>query len=251
MSRLLYFAIIALQVFAGVHAFRRGNYLWLAFIVFFPPIGPLIYLFAAMLPAMRGQRGLRRTVEGAGSAAINTLQPGRRLAQLEERLEEQDTLATRQAYAEELMRFERTDEAIEVLEQGLKGVFANDAQGLFTLAQAYMTKADYGYAQGLLETIQEDNPGFEPDKVKILRARALEAQGKLDEATAEYREVATRNVSEEPRFYLVRALKKRGDETEARSVVEQAEKFYKRSSNIYRRENAPWMKQMRSLFEDS
>ena len=245
LTSLLGFLVLGLQVITGVHAFRRGTYLWLAGIVFFPPLGPLIYLFAVMLP----DRRLGGRLQGVGSTAINTLQPGRRLAQLEERLSEQDTLATRQAYAEELMVHERTDEAIEVLEEGLKGVFANDAQGLFTLAKAYIQKDDYGYAQGLLENIREDNPGFEPDGVKILWARTLEAQGKLDEAIPHYREVATRNVSEEPRFYLVRSLKKQGNDTEASDVYAQAEKFYSRSSNIYRRENAPWMKEMKALFE--
>ena len=83
----------------------------------------------------------------------------------------------RQAYAEELLRFERVDEAIAVLEGGLKGVFANDPQGMQALAKAYLQKEDYGAALDLLNDLIEESPGFEPDKVRLLRARALEGQG--------------------------------------------------------------------------
>lgn len=239
--------IVILQVITGVHAYRRGRYLWIALIIFVPLIGTLFYFFAEMLPGMRLERGL----QSAGSQMVNTLQPGRRLAQFEELLEEQDTIATRQAYAEELMRHSSYDEAIRVLEEGLKGVFATDSQGLFTLAKAYAAKENYAHAQSLLDTIREDNPSFEPDTVKLLRARMVEAQGRLDEALPDYAEIAGRNVSEEPRFYQVRALLALEQQAEASEVFERAEKFYNRSSNIYRRENANWMKQMKALFNSS
>ena len=238
------FLIIIAQVITGVHAYRRGNYLWLLLIIFIPLLGVLIYFFAEMLPSLRSGRSF----QGAGTQVANTLQPTRRLKQLEEQLEEQDTLAVRQAYAEELLRFERTDEAIAVLEGGLKGVFASDPQGMQALAKAYLQKGDYEKALTLLNDLRDESPGFEPDRVRLLRARALEQLGELDEALNEYRELSQRGYSEEPRYRLALALDKAGFEDEAEAVYAEAQKYFERSSGIYRRENAPWNKQLRQYF---
>ena len=236
--------VIIAQVITGVHAYRQGKYLWLFLIIFVPVVGILIYFFAEMLPNLRVERSFQQV----GTGVANTLQPTRRLTQLAEQLEEQDTMATRQAYAEELLAHERPDEAIAVLEGGLKGVFENDPQGLFALAKAYAQKEDHAKARVLLEDIQEHSPAFEPDKVRLLRARMLYAQGYPDEAIAEYRALAQRGFSEEPRYYLAVALDETGREGEAREVLEQAQKYYSRSSNIYRRENGPWLKRLKAYF---
>ena len=238
------FVIIA-QVITGVHAYRNGKFFWIFLIIFVPILGVLIYFFAEMLPSMR----VDRTLQTAGTQIVNTLQPTRRLQQLEELLEEQDTMATRQAYAEELMRHERIDEAIEVLEGGLKGVFANDPQGILALAQAYHQKGEHAHAQGLLDAMQEESPGFEPDTVRLLRARTHDEQGFTEEALEDYSALAQRGYSEEPRYYQAVALDKLGRDEEAKSVLEQAQKYLSRSSNIYRRENQVWTKQLKQYFD--
>lgn len=236
--------VIIAQVITGVHAYRNGKFFWIFLIIFVPVLGILIYFFAEMLPSMR----VDRTFQSAGTQVVNTLQPTRRLQQLEEMLEEQDTMATRQAYAEELMRHERVDEAIEVLEGGLRGVFANDPQGMLALAQAYHQKGEHARAQALLDAMQEESPGFEPDTVRLLRARTRDEQGFTEEALEDYRALAQRGYSEEPRYYLALALDKLGRDDEAKEVLEQAQKYLSRSSNIYRRENQGWTKQLKQHF---
>ena len=243
-SGLLGLLLLAAQITCGVHAYRNGSYLWIALIIFVPVIGVLIYFFAELLPSLR----VDRRFQGAGTQMINTLQPTRRLQELEETLSEHDTIATRQAYAEELMRHERLDEAITVLEGGLKGVFADDPQTLFALAKAYAAKDEPAHAQAILDDIREESPGFEPDKVRLLRARMLEAQGELEAAIPEYRALAQRGYSEEPRYHLALALDKRGDAEAANEVFEGALKYYNRSSGIYRRENSPWIRGLKQHF---
>ncbi len=243
-SSLLGLLILVAQIICGVHAYRNGRYLWIALIIFVPVVGVLIYFFAELLPSLR----VDRRFQGAGTQVINTLQPTRRLQELEEILSEHDTIATRQAYAEELMRHGRLDEAIEVLEGGLRGVFADDPQTLFALAKAYVAKDEPAHAQAILDDIREESPGFEPDKVRLLRARMLEAQGKLEAAIPEYRALAQRGYSEEPRYHLALALDKRGDAEAANEVFEGALKYYNRSSGIYRRENSPWIRGLKQHF---
>ena len=235
--------ILAGQVITGVHAYRQGKYFWILLIIVLPLLGMLIYFFAEMLPTMR----LERRLQSTGKQVADTLQPGRRLKQLEEALEDQDTIALRQAYAEELLVHERYDDAIKILEEGLTGVFVNDSQGLFTLANAYFQKGDAAKAEALLETLIEDDPSFEASKVKLLYARALEAQEKTESAITIYRDLAGRNLSEEPRFYLLRALDKLGQGENWDSIFEQSQKFYDRSSRIYKQENQAWMKQIKQL----
>ena len=248
--------VLIAQVVTAVHAYRQGKLLWIAFIVFVPLLGVLVYFFAEMLPSLQSGRGFSgqgfsgQGLQRAGVQVADTLRPGRRLQALEERLEEQDTLVVRQAYAEELLAAEREDEAIEVLRTGLKGVFATDPQGLTVLAQAYLQKGDFGAAQTLLDDILEASPGFETDKVRLLRARALESQGFLDEAVTEYRSLVQRGLSEEPRYHVAVALDKAGRSEEARAVLEQAEKYFARSSGLYRRDNRIWLRQLKKYFAD-
>ncbi|CAN5749180.1 hypothetical protein BH24DEI2_BH24DEI2_06470 [soil metagenome] len=238
--------ILIAQVVTAVHAYRQGKLLWIALIIFVPVLGVLIYFFAEMLPSLQAGRGFQR----AGVQVADTLRPGRRLQALEEQLQEQDTLVVRQAYAEELLSVGRNDEAIDVLRGGLKGVFATDPQGLTVLARAYLQKDEFGQAQTLLDGILEDSPGFETDRVRLLRARALEGQGILDEAIAEYRSLVARGLSEEPRYYLAVALEKAGRDPEAREVLEQAQKYFQRSSGLYRRDNGVWLRQLKKHFAD-
>lgn len=238
--------VLIAQVITAVHAYRQGKFLWIALIVFVPVLGVLIYFFAEMLPSLRLDRGFRR----AGGQVADTLRPGRRLQALAEQLEEQDTMAVRQAYAEELLNAGREDEAIDVLRGGLKGVFATDPQGLTVLARAHLQKGEFSEAQSLLDELLEASPGFEPDKVRLLRARSLEGQGLLDEAVAEYRSLVQRGLSEEPRYYLAVALDKAGQPDEAHTVFEQAKKYFERSSNLYRRDNTFWLRQLKKYFVD-
>ena len=236
--------ILIVQVVTGVHAYRQGKYLWIALIVFVPVLGVLIYFFAEMLPSLQAGRGFQR----AGTQVADTLRPGRRLQALEEQLQEQDTMAVRQAYAEELLTAGREDEAIEVLKGGLKGVFATDPQGLTVLAQAHLQKGEFRETQTLLDGVLENSPGFETDWVRLLRARALEGQGFSDEAVTEYRSLVARGLSEEPRYHLAVALDRAGRTDEAREVLEQAQKYYGRSSGLYRRDNGVWLRQLKKYF---
>ncbi len=243
--------ILIAQVVTAVHAYRQGKLLWIAFIVFVPVLGFLIYFFAEMLPSLQAGRGFSGGgFQRAGVRVADTLRPGRRLQALEEQLQEQDTLVVRQAYAEELLAAERTDEAIDVLKGGLKGVFASDPQGLTVLASAYLQRGEFAQAQTLLDKILEDSPGFETDRVRLLRARALEGRGFLDEAVAEYRSLVQRGLSEEPRYHLAVALEKAGRTEEAREVVGQAQKYFQRSSGLYRRDNGVWLRQLKKHFAD-
>lgn len=238
--------ILIVQIYFGIHAYRKGKFFWIFLILFFPVVGVAIYFFVEYLPTMRVERGLQR----AGTQVVNTLNPSRRLEMLEEQLAEFDTIVTRQDYAKELALLNRDEEAIEVLEEGLRGAFVNDAQTLFQLAQLYAKKQDAVKAQGLLETIQQEDAGFYPEDVRLLRARMLEAQGQLDDALIEYEALAQRGLSEEPRFYLALALDKQGNHEAANEVFEQAQKYMQRSSGIYRRENQTWHKQMKQYFSD-
>ncbi len=248
--------VLIAQVVTAVHAYRRGKLLWIVFIVFVPVLGVLIYFFAEMLPSLQAGRGFSgrgfsgRGFQRAGVQVADTLRPGRRLQALEEQLQEQDTMAVRQAYAEELLAADREDEAVDVLRGGLKGVFATDPQGLTVLARAYLQKGEFREAQTLLDGVLADSPGFETDKVKLLRARALEGRGFLDEAVAEYRNLVQRGLSEEPRYYLAVALDQAGRNDEAREVFEQAKKYFNRSSNLYRRDNGLWLRQLKKYFAD-
>src|SRR6202158_1811120 len=116
MSPTFRFSIISIviQVLLIVHCIRSGrNNLWIWAIALLPVAGPIAYVLVEILPGLFRSRGTRLAVRGVRKA----LDPEQDLRRFEAEARRSGDVASRQRFAEELVRQGRAQEAIDIYRQ--------------------------------------------------------------------------------------------------------------------------------------
>lgn len=182
-------AIISLviQGILIVHVLKTGrDFRWIFLLLFLPGIGALIYIVMEIIPSMGGGLGARR----AARKVTNLIDPGRDLRQQMLEHERSHSVDTSNRLARELIKDGRYDEAIKVCEEARSGIFEDDPTLLLTSAIAHFSKNEFSDAIRTLDLLREKNPDFRSPDGHLLYARALEGEGNMDRALAEYEAVA-------------------------------------------------------------
>src|SRR5947209_7030872 len=183
--------ILSLLVQAAfiVHVIKTGrNTLWI-WVLIIPGLalaGILAYLVVEVLPELMRSRGAQRTARGLRKA----IDPGRDLRRLESEAQVGGNVASRQRYAEELVRHGRYEDAIAQYRQALTGLYEHDPNLMLGLAQAQFAQGEPAAARASLDGLIAANPQFRSPAGHLLYARALEAEGNTARALEEYRAVA-------------------------------------------------------------
>lgn len=170
-----------------VHCIKTGrNTIWVYVLVitmtFLPFVGPAIYIGAELMPEWLGSRSSRRAMRGIRT----TLDPEGNLRRFENEMKVTGNVASRQRYADELVRLGRAKEAVPIYQTCLTGVFAEDPKLLLGYAHAQFEADDAAGARQTLDELIEKNPEFKSADGHLLYARALEKEGNLEKALSEY-----------------------------------------------------------------
>src|SRR3974390_3332998 len=92
---------LVIQIVLIVHCIRTGrNWLWITVLIFLPFAGSLAYVIVEILPGLFSSRGTRRAVRGVSRA----LDPEQDLRRYEDEARLPGDVASRQRYADELVR---------------------------------------------------------------------------------------------------------------------------------------------------
>jgi hypothetical protein len=174
-----------------VHCIKTGrNTIWVFVLVVLmtivPFVGPLLYVGAELLPDWLRSRTSRRAVRGLRT----TLDPEGDLRRLENEMQVTGNVASRQKYADELVRLGRAKEAVPVYQTCLTGVFADDPKLLLGYAHARFAADDPAGARETLDELIQKNPEFKSADGHLLYARALEQEGNIEKALSEYATLA-------------------------------------------------------------
>lgn len=224
---------IVLHLFCAVQVVRNGHvFPWLFFVLVVPFAGCLIYFLVMM-----GSE-LRRKARHAGEDLLRLVDPGRDMRVKRRKADVVGSADAKRALAEECMKRGSFDEAVALLETAAMGFHADDPMLLHNLAQAKFFNNDPAGAQQVLDDLRRANPDWRSAKAHLLYARALEMQGKLDDAIEEYEALIDYYPGEEARCRLGLLLKKQGRIEDARSqfamvitVVDHAPRHYQRAQN--------------------
>ena len=123
---------LVIQVVLIIHCIRSGrNTLWIWAIALLPLAGPVAYVLVEVLPGLFGSHGTRRAVRGMRKA----LDPEQDLRRFEAEMRRSGDVASRQRYADELLRQGKPLEAIAIYQQALSGLYESDPNLLLGLAQ--------------------------------------------------------------------------------------------------------------------
>src|SRR6266513_1335201 len=168
---------ILVQVALIIHVVKTGrNQIWIWVLALLSLPGALAYIAVEILPELLGSRAAQRTARGLRQA----VDPGRELRRYENEARVGGNVASRQRYAEELVRHERYEEAIGQYREALTGLYEHDPNLMLGLAQAQFGKGDASAARA---------PSYPGAEASVRYAQLLQAQGRRAEAQKVAREL--------------------------------------------------------------
>ncbi len=237
---ILYIVGIALSIPMIVHCIRTGrNRLWMFLMLSMPIIGALVYLCVEVLPDLGRSRGARRAMRGLRG----TLDPEGDLRRLENEVKMSGTAHAKQRYAEELLRLGRAGEAASIYQTCLTGVFAEDPKLLLGFARARFEAGDAAGARQTLDDLIQKNPDFKSPDGHMLYARALEAEGNVEKALAEYATLLGYFPGAEAGVRYARLLNRAGQTSLARETLEGMVERAKYAPSHYKRAQREWLEE--------
>lgn len=228
---------LGLLVLCVVHAIRTGNiFPWIYVMVFLPGIGPLIYFFMMIVPDLFRSRAARTLKSGAARA----IDPNKDFRATMREVEMVGSVDAKRALAEQLLQRGQYADAIELYRSALQGQFATDPALLVGLARAQFLSGDGAGAQASLDTLQAADPKFVSEDAHMLYARALELQGKNEEAADEYKRLVPFFAGEEARARYATLLETLGRRDEAGALFTQVLKNLDGAPPRYRKAQKQW-----------
>src|SRR5512134_4011992 len=120
----------------AVHSIKTGRgFVWVYVLMatsWLPFVGAAVYIGVELLPELLRTRTSQRAMRGLRT----TLDPEGNLRKFETEMQVTGNVASRQKYADELVRLGRAKEALPIYQTCLTGVFADDPKLLLGYAQA-------------------------------------------------------------------------------------------------------------------
>lgn len=228
---------LALMIICIVHAARNGYLIpWIFVIIFLPLIGSLIYLTIIVLPELARGPAARRFRLGATRA----IDPHKDFRAARRDVEMVGSIDSKRTLAEQLVQRGAYAEAIELYRGALTGQFKDDPALLLGLARAQFLSGEGAGAQATLDALQAADPNFISQDAHLIYARALELQGKNEDAAMEYARLVPYYSGEEARARYGQLLEKLGRRDEARALFEQVVKNLDGAPPRYRQAQAEW-----------
>jgi len=243
---LLVILSIIIQAAFIIHVIKTGrNQLWI-WVLIIPGVGMagiLAYVVVEIIPQLFRSRTAQRAARGFRKA----LDPGADLRRYENEVRLAGNVASRQRYAEELLRHERYDEAVAQYREALTGLYEHDPNLMLGLAQAQFGKGDASAARATLDELIRLNPDFRSPAGHLLYARALAAEGNVQKALEEYQVIAYSYPGAEAAVRYAQLLQAQGRPEEARKVARELLEQARIAPGHYRRAQRPWLEAAQRL----
>src|SRR5262245_43621473 len=186
--------VVAAQIACLIHVLKTGRPYWWLWIIFaIPLVGLAAYFFLEIRPSL-GRMDLQ--------SLLWRLKTSReRISILQQQLEDSSTVKNRLRLADELHDAGQFDRECEVLSEGLRGAFKDDATLLMRLTEAHLEAGRAVEAQQILAKTVPEKSADQQLQFALLQARV---RGWLDhpaEAEPQFQELVARKKSEAPRYY--------------------------------------------------
>lgn len=228
----------AVQAALIVHCIKTGrNQLWIWVLILLPGAGAIAYVAVELIPGLMRGRAAQRTARGLKKV----MDPGADLRRYEGEVRVAGNVASRQRYAEELIKHGRYDEAIQQYREALSGLYEHDPNLMLGLAQAQFGKGDAHAARATLDELIRLNPDFRSPAGHLLYARALEAEGDVHKALEEYRVLAPSYPGAEAAVRYAQLLMSQGQRAQAQQVARELLEQARIAPGHYRRAQRPWL----------
>ncbi|MCW8926812.1 MAG: tetratricopeptide repeat protein [Xanthomonadales bacterium] len=206
-------------------------------LLFMPLVGGAAYLLIELLPEFSGSITGQRAVRNVR----HTLNPGAELRQHEAAWQQSPNVDNSRRYAEALLDAGKTDEAEEIINQALRGLFKTEPTLLLLKAHLQFESGRTAEAVDTLESLQHHNPDFRSAEGHLLYARSLEAQDRIEDAIREYSAVSGYFPGVEARYRLALCLAADGQGNAATREFESILNDAKLAPPHFRKSQKQWL----------
>lgn len=238
---MLFFILsIAVQVGFIIHVIKTGRnslWIWVLVIPVLAVPGMIAYFFVEILPELLKSRTAQRTARGFKKA----MDPEGDLRRFESEARVGGNVASRQRYADELLRHGRHDEAVAQYRSALTGLYEHDPNLMLGIARAQFAKGDASAARATLDDLIRLNPDFRSPDGHLLYARALETEGNVQKALEEYKALATSYPGAEAAVRYAQLLQSQGRQAEAQKVARDLLEQARIAPAHYRKAQRSWL----------
>jgi len=213
---------LALASFAGY-----GPFIWLAYLIF------------AVIPDFMGSHGARKFKANLKEVA----DPGRAYREAKRDVARIGSVDAKRALAEESLKRGLHADAIALYEDAMSGPLGDgDPTLLKGMARAKLMAGDpVASEQWFLKLKELDPKAFDTDS-ELDYARALEAQGRNEDALSQYEKVAPRYSGEEARVRFALLLQKLGHNDRAQALFREAIEAVQDAPSHYRSRQTEWVR---------
>jgi len=233
---------LLIQLCFAYHALKTGRpYWWLFVIMAFPVVGCVLYYFVEVFPSSRESRRAEKAVR----TLVKSFDPDKDLRTRVADLEACGSIDNRVALARECIERGLHAEAAALYRSCLAGVHERDPDLRLGLARALLEAGAAEESCSLAKGLRNDNPTFRLNDVRLVLARSFEALGRVDEALAEFRELADTFPGEEGRWRYGALLGRAGRVDEARGVFDRMLRNAERMPGHYRDAQREWLSRAR------
>jgi hypothetical protein len=228
--------VILLQVFCAVHVLRTGRPYWWLFVIFLAPVvGSLVYLIVEALPDLR--HGGKRVTDRIAKA----VDPARDVRHRKDRLAIAETTENKVKLAAEYLESGAFDDAIEMYQACLTGMYKSDPNIMLGLARAQYQKELFSDACETLDRLIRTNPDFKSAEGHMMYAVSLEKLGDTAAALEEYATLAKYYSGLEAKARYALLLKQTGDAEAARELFDEIVRNAKNYKKFYKKEELKWV----------
>lgn len=231
--------VLVIQLCFAYHALKTGRpYWWLFVIMGAPVMGCILYYFIEVFPNSRESVKAEKAVRAVAKA----WDPEKTLREKVADLESCGSVENRVQLAKSCMSHKMYADAATLYRSCLNGVYENDPNIRFGLAEAHLLNGAYSLAQELAQKLRASHPTYRKAEVVMVTARALEGMDRLDDALREYKLLADIYPGEEGRWRYADLLARMKRAAEAREVMERMLRNSERMPEHYREAQGEWLK---------
>lgn len=229
---------IVVQVALIIHCIKTGrNQIWVWVLALLSWPGAIAYIAVEIIPEFIRGRSTKRAIKGVSRA----LDPERDLRAAADMAKATGNVASKQAYADELVKQDRAAEAVGIYREILTGLYEHDPNIMLGLAQAQFSSQDHAGARATLDALIEHNPDFKSPDGHLLYARALEAEGNIPKALDEFKVLAGYYPGAEAPVRYSRLLRAQGQKAEADAALRSLLDHARIAPAHYHRAQREWL----------
>lgn len=238
---MLYYLVIALQVFCVYHLYKHKNsYYWIFLIIFLPAVGCLVYLITQVYN--------KRDVERIQEDITTIVNPTKKVRDLENVLEFSETFQNRVNLADGYLEIKDYENAIKHYEDAIAKDFHNDKHVIFQLIKCYYNMEDYEKVIFYSKKVKK-RTDFKGSQAQFFYGMSLAKLGQTDLAEAHLKAIDQRYSNYEERLVLAQFLLDQNKTDEAKELLDEIYSESQHMTPPNKRKYRPTIKQVEQLLK--